>query len=98
MFHMMLVNTVVPSFWLGFLLFRRLSCPNLLIAVSSGKLSSYRVIIERLAAVSPYIFANCCSVGHSAVTSSYRVPRMTLSLHALLHALKSQTLAPFNLG
>jgi len=40
MFHMMLVNTVVPSAvpssWLFFLLFRRLSCPNLLIAVSWG--------------------------------------------------------------
>ena len=40
MFHMMLVNTVVPlavpSFWLVFFLFRRLSCPNLLIAVSWG--------------------------------------------------------------
>ena len=32
-------------------------------------LSTYRVIIDRLWAVSPYIFANCCSVGRSVVPS-----------------------------
>jgi len=32
-------------------------------------LSTYRVIIDRLWAVSPYIFANCCSVGRSIVPS-----------------------------
>jgi len=35
-------------------------------------LSTYRVIIDRLWAVSPYIFANCCSVGRSVVQSSFR--------------------------
>ena len=31
-----------------------------------------RVIIDRLWAVSPYIFANCCSIGRSGVPSSFR--------------------------
>ena len=35
-------------------------------------LSTYRVIIDRLWAVSPYIFANCCSVGRTVVPSSFR--------------------------
>ena len=35
-------------------------------------LSTYRVIIDQLWAVSPYIFANCCSVGRSVVPSSFR--------------------------
>jgi len=32
-------------------------------------LSNYRVISERPSAVSPYIFANCCSVGRSVIPS-----------------------------
>jgi len=32
-------------------------------------LSTYRVIIDRLWTVSPYIFANCCSVGRFVVPS-----------------------------
>ena len=32
-------------------------------------LSIYQAIIDRLWAASPYIFANCCSVGRSVVPS-----------------------------
>jgi len=45
---------------------------ELLSMVFCQVLRNYRVIIEQLSAVSPYIFANCCSVGRFVVTSSSR--------------------------